>query len=125
MVRVRRLAAGLVLAGALLTAGPASAGPLWDWLCGPCPRPSYSPARYLAPQLARVHDCIHGPKVNVQPPDRHPEIPPDWVILGFPCPAAYPTETFIPRPTPPATSRFQYLQGGTATTGGTIAPSVP
>jgi hypothetical protein len=109
MVRIRRLTvAALVLAAVLAPARPARAGQLWDWLCGSCPPPSYSPARLWAPRLARVSDRVHGPKVDVYPPDRHPEVPPDFIILKYPCPAVEPAATLIERPTPPATSRFRY-----------------
>ena len=42
--------------------------------------------------LANHYDALtclkayfHGPKVDVYPPDRHPEIPADYNILRFPC----------------------------------------
>ena len=72
------------------------------------PTPSYSPFRYWAPGLGHLHDNCRGPKLSVYPPDRHPEIVPDVLILKFPCPAARPGDTLIPTPTPPADSRFKY-----------------
>ena len=75
MVPIRRLTlAALALAAGLVTVGAARAGPLASWL-NPCsaPSPSYSPFRYWAPRLARVYDCIHGPRLSVYAPDRHPE----------------------------------------------------
>src|SRR4051794_28720589 len=116
MVRIRRLLVGVVvLVAGLVLAAPARAGSLLDWFgCGSCPPPSYSRCRFWAPRLARVCDCIHGPRLSVYAPDRHPEIPPTFVNLPFPCPAANPAETIIARPTPPAESAFQYLGGGTA-----------
>jgi len=65
---------------------------------------SYSPLRFWAPQLGRLNDHIHGPKLSVYPPDRHPENPATVMVLKYPCRTAYPAETIIPRPTPPATS---------------------
>jgi hypothetical protein len=109
MGRIRRLTvAALVLAAALVPARPASAGQLWDWLCDHCPPPSYSPFRLWAPRAARVSDRVHGPKLDVYPPDRHPEIPPTFTILKYSCPAVDPAATLIEPPTPPATSRFRY-----------------
>jgi hypothetical protein len=110
MARIRRLTvAALLLAGGLVPANPASAGPIADWFgCGDCPPPSYSPFRYWAPRLARFHDCLHGPCLPVYAVNLHPEITPSCYILKYPCPAAAPAETLIPTPTPPATSRFRY-----------------
>ncbi|MBI1917476.1 MAG: hypothetical protein HYS12_22480 [Planctomycetes bacterium] len=127
MVWIRRLmVAALVLVAGLVPASTAHGGPLLDCLgIGHCPPPSYSPFRYWAPRLARVNDCIHGPRLSVYAPDRHPEIPPTFVVLPFPCPAADPAATIIERPTPPAESAFRYLGGGTGapTTGTTpLAP---
>jgi hypothetical protein len=108
MVRMGRLTAAMVLVTVLVSARAATAGPL-DFFChGDCPRPSYSPLRYWVPGLARLHDDCRGPKLNVYPPDRHPEIPPNVTILKFPCPAVAPGATIIEPPTPPATSRFRY-----------------
>jgi hypothetical protein len=110
MIRIGRLtAAALFLGGALLAPGTADAGPYWDWLCGKCPPPSYCPARYWAPTVARTYDCIHGPHLSVYAPDRHPEIEPTMAILKFQCPSAPPSATIYEVPTPPATSRFQYF----------------
>jgi hypothetical protein len=127
MVRIRRfVVAVVVVVGGLGSARTATAGSLLDWLgCGPCPPPSYSPCRYWAPGLARVKDCIHGPRLSVYAPDRHPEIPPTFLNIPFPCPAADPAETIIERPTPPASSAFRYLGGGTAASTNGIAPPVP
>jgi hypothetical protein len=111
MTRIRRLTlAALLLGAALVPANRASAGPILDWLgCGDCPPPAYSPARYWAPRLARLYDCVCGPSLPVYATNLHPEIPPDVYVLKFPCPPAAPGETLIPTPTPPPTSRFQYL----------------
>jgi hypothetical protein len=110
MVRIRRLTlAALVLCAGLAPASTASAGPLKDWLCGgDCPTPSYSPFRYWAPRLARCSDDVHGPKLDVYAPDRHPEITASYTILKFPCPAVDPAATIIEPPSAPATSRFRY-----------------
>jgi len=104
MLRIRRLTVVAVL---LLTARTASAdGPVlahhYD------PPPSYSPFRYWLPGLARCYDRHCGAKLNVYPPDRHPEIVPFCVILGYPHPAVDPAATLIERPKPPPESRFRY-----------------
>jgi len=104
-------AAAFALGVLLLSAPAASAGPIWDWLCGNCPPPEhYSPARYWTPGLARINDYCHGPKISVYAPDRHPEIPPEYQVLSFPCPPVLPAATFIPVPTAPAESRFEYFE---------------
>jgi len=110
MFPIRRLTvAALILAAGLVSTGTASAGPLKDWLFpADAPSPSYSPLHYWAPALERVNDKVHGPKLNVYAPDRHPEIPPTFTILTFSHPAADPAATIIEPPTPPATSRFRY-----------------
>ncbi len=109
MVRIRRLAlAVLVVAAGLVAGSPVGAGPLKDFFCPcDCPPPDYSPLHYWTPGLVRLHDA-HGPKLGVYAPDRHPEIPPTYTILKFPCPAVDPAATLIEPPTPPATSRFKY-----------------
>ncbi len=114
MARIRRLTlAGLLLAGTLLPVNGVSAGPIADWLgCGDCPPPAYSPARYWAPRLARLYDCLHGPRQPLYATNLHPDIPPNTYVLNYPCPPAAPAQTLIPVPTPPSTSRFQYLSGG-------------
>lgn len=94
------LSAAVVLAWALLVPSAASAGPLWDRLCGHCPPPSYSPFRYWAPGAARASDCVHGPRLSAYPPDRHPEVAPSFTVLKFPCPAAEPAATTIQPPAP-------------------------
>ena len=94
---------------ALLTAGPASAGPILDWFFpDDTPAPAYSPLRYWAPAAGRAYDNHHGPKVSVHAPDRHPEIAPTCTILTFPCPAVAPAATLIRPPTAPPESRFRY-----------------
>jgi len=112
MVRMQGLMlALLVLAGGALRPGTAAAGPILDWFCCcPCPPPCYSPFRYWTPTGARVYDCLCGPHIPVFPPDRHPEIPPSYVILDYPCPPAPPEATLIPVPTAPPTSKFQYFE---------------
>src|SRR5262249_39400735 len=61
------------------------------WLCHrDCPVPSYSPARYWVPHVARTYDCLCGPKLSAYPPDRHPEVPPTDVISRYPCPPVDP-----------------------------------
>jgi hypothetical protein len=77
-------AAGLVLA--LLLPGIARA----DHACNDCPRSTYSCLRYWAPQLYRIHACLHGPKMNTYAPNRHPEIEPSFKAVRFPCPPVDP-----------------------------------
>jgi hypothetical protein len=107
MVRIRRLTlAALVVAAGLVSTSTASAGPLLDWLFpDDGPTPAYSPLRYWAPAVGRVNDHFHGPALSPFPPDRHPEIPPTFITLTFPCPAADPSATLIPVPTAPPESR--------------------
>ena len=112
MIRIRRLMAVAVV---LLAARAASADGL-DLHHGYDP-PSYCPFRYWTPRLARCYDQKCGPKLNVYAPDRHPEIVPYCIILGFPQPAVPPAATLIERPTPPATSKFRY---GPESTQGTV-----
>jgi hypothetical protein len=110
MVRTGRgIIAALTAVAGVLSASTASAGPLADWF-GPAAAPgtSYSPFRFWAPGAARVVDDLHGPKLDVYAPDRHPEIPPTYVVLQFPRPAVDPAATIIEPPAPPATSRFKY-----------------
>jgi hypothetical protein len=109
MVRNRPLTVVLIVAAGLLWASTASAGPIMDWLFpDDGPTPSYSPLRYWAPAIGRLHDNCQGPKLGVYAPDRHPEIPPTYTILKFPCQPVDPAATIIEPPTPPATSRFKY-----------------
>jgi hypothetical protein len=107
---MRRLAvAALVLVAGVWSANSAKAGPLMDWLFpDDGPSPSYSPLRYWAPALGRVNDKVHGPKLSVYAPDRHPEVPPTFTIRNFPHPAVDPAATIIEPPTPPESSRFRY-----------------
>ena len=108
MERIRRPLIGtMILASAMLmlTASSANAGPILNWLgLGDDPPPSYSPARFWAPALAKLNDNIHGPRTAVYPPDRHPEIPPTHAILNYPTAIALPRDTINARPTPPASS---------------------
>jgi hypothetical protein len=110
MMGIRRLTVAVVVIGAgLLAPSAASAGPLKDGSCsGDCLPPSYSPFRYWAPRLAKWYDNCHGPRLDVYAPDRHPEIPPNYDILRFSCPAVDPAATLIEPPQAPATSRFRY-----------------
>jgi hypothetical protein len=106
MFRIRRIIKGLfAIALGLAPVGSATAGPILDWLgIGDNPPQSYSPARYWAPAIARLNDEIHGPRLPVYAPDRHPEINPGHTILTYPSAVAVPADTLIPLPTPPATS---------------------
>src|SRR5262245_42182867 len=116
MIRMRQcLMAAVVLLAGLVPAGTAKAGPLLEWLgFDHFPPPSYSPCHYWAPTAVRVKDCLHGVRLNVYAPDRHPEIKPTYAVLPFPCQTANPAATIIERPTPPAESAFRYLGGSTA-----------
>jgi hypothetical protein len=81
----------LLLTSLLALPSAASAGHFFDWLCHrDCPAPSYSPARYWAPHVARTYDCLCGPKLSVYASDRHPEVPPTDVISRYPCPPVDP-----------------------------------
>jgi hypothetical protein len=88
----------------------AKAGPLLGWFFpDDGPEPAYSCLRYWAPRAGKCYDHFHGLRLDVYPPDRHPEVIPDWIILPFPHLAADPAETLIPVPTAPAESRFRYF----------------
>jgi hypothetical protein len=47
---------------------------------------------------ARISDCVHRPRLCACSPDTHPEIPPTYIILKYPCRAADPAATLIPLP---------------------------
>ncbi len=110
MVGLRRLTlAALVLAAGLVPVGPTNGGPVKDWFFpADGASPEYSSFRYWTPGLAHLHDDVHGPKISVYPPDRHPEIPSTMTILMFKCPCIDPAATIIEPPTPPPTSKFRY-----------------
>lgn len=57
-----------------------------------CPPPSYSPINYWAPTWVRVKACFHHERISVEPPDRHPEIAPTYVMQRYPCPTVSPAE---------------------------------
>jgi hypothetical protein len=98
----------LVCACLLGSRNPARAGP---WLASfwhpDAQVPSYCPARYWTPGLARMYDCLCGPRLSPWAPDRHPEIPPGVAVLQYPRwhPAPYPGQTIVSTPTPPQDSR--------------------
>jgi hypothetical protein len=86
--------AGLVVLAALL--GPAGAraeGPFgwWPWKKNACPRSSYSPCHYWTPEYYRVDAFWHPLGNYMHAVDRHPEVPPDYRINQYPCPAVDPT----------------------------------
>jgi hypothetical protein len=108
MIRIRGLAAIAVIVVAGIVPNMAYAGPIMSFFCGDCPPPEYSPFRFWAPRAAKAYDDIHGPKINVNAPDRHPDIPSATKVLQFPCPPVLPANTLIEPPTPPATSKFRY-----------------
>lgn len=112
MLGKKRLLLMISLVLSLNTLGKAQAGPIWDWMCGcgdDCPKSSYSCLHFWAPSLSRANDCIHGPKIDVYAPDRHPEVEPGVTVLRYHCPPAAPIATFVPVPTAPPTSVFKYL----------------
>jgi hypothetical protein len=85
--------AGLVLVLSLLLPVPVRAGPIRDYLLRTspsCSPTSYSPLRYWAPPLMRLHDHCHGPKVSVYPSDRYPWVPSPSVLLPYNCPSVPP-----------------------------------
>ena len=55
-----------------------------------CPGSSYSRLHYWTPALWRLHACLHGPKAPTYAPDRFPDVPPTYKIIGYPCPAVDP-----------------------------------
>ena len=72
---------------------------LLDRLCHKdCPPPSYSPLRYWTPGLARLSDCVHGPRLDVYPPARPGDMPPSYIVLKYPWPAVDPAATIIQPP---------------------------
>jgi hypothetical protein len=98
----------ILFTSAFVCTGTANAGPILTWLgLGNDPPPSYSPAHFWAPGATKLYADIHGPRINVYPPDRHPEISPTHTILQYPTSIALPAETIIKRPTPPVTSPAQ------------------
>jgi hypothetical protein len=109
MVRIRTRALILiVLVAALACTSSAQAGP-FGWFFPSESQPnSYTPLHYWTPALTRLHEYFHGPKLDVYPPDRHPEIPPTYTNLRYPCPAVDPAATLIQRAPPPPTSKFKY-----------------
>jgi hypothetical protein len=99
MTRIRRIALAALLTTAGLVPGTAKAGSLFDWLAHrDCPKPTYSPLRYWTPGPARVSDCVHGPRLSSHAPNTHPDIPPTFITLEYPCRAAEPAATLIPPP---------------------------
>ncbi len=103
MTGLRNLIPGCLLICCVLGwTSAAVAGPL-DWLFPDDHRCHCYPAsRYWLPGLAHCHDNKEGPKLQVYPPNRHPEIPPYCLVLKYPCPSAAPAQTII---TPPSPSR--------------------
>ncbi len=106
MTRRGHLAKALFVAVVVFaTASQASAGPILEWLgLTENPPSSYPATRYWAPYAARFNDCVHGGRLDVYAPDRHPEIATGNDILTFPSAVAAPAQTLIVPPTPPATS---------------------
>jgi hypothetical protein len=86
--------ATLVLALALMAAQTASAGPLLDALMDKlhgCPPSNYSPLHVLTPDLYYAHECLHGPRVSVYPPNRVPGVQPTFERYCYPCRSVVPS----------------------------------
>ena len=101
MLRIhRRSLSIIVLLAAFATASTANAGP-FDWFFPSESQPnSYTPFHYWTPRAERLKDDIHGPRIDVYAPDRHPEITPTYNILRFPRPAVdkpRPRSSNVPR----------------------------
>jgi hypothetical protein len=86
----RRWWAAVALAVGLVLPAQARAGSLLGLWHRDCPPSSYSPCHYWTPALYRVCAAVHGPKLGVYPPDRFPSVPPNYLIIRYPCPAAEP-----------------------------------
>ena len=110
MARYRKyLIAAWLLAVMLMSSAPSNAaGPILTWLgFGDDPPNTYCPGYYLAPTMTKLCDDVHGPRVGVYAPDRHPELPPTYNDLRFLISPAPPATTLVPVPIPPATSKAQ------------------
>jgi hypothetical protein len=86
------------LAVITLAAPEVSAGSIWKSAHeqkADCPPSQYSCLHYLTPNLYRVYEQCHGPKVGLVAPDRYPQFPLHYEITTFPCPTAPPNS--IPR----------------------------
>jgi hypothetical protein len=60
-----------------------------------CPPSQYSCFHYLTPNLYRVYEQCHGPKVGMVAPEKYPQFPLHYEITTFPCPTTPPNS--IPR----------------------------
>jgi hypothetical protein len=69
--------------------------------------PSYSRLHFWAPGLVWCYEDLCGPRLSVYAPDRHPELPPSYLILRYRRrrPAPPPEATLVEVPTPPPESR--------------------
>jgi hypothetical protein len=81
----------LVLSVGMLLPARAGAGWLLSHRNPDCPASSYSPCHYWTPTLYRLHVACHGPKLNVYAVDRFPDVPINYQITPYPCPAAPPS----------------------------------
>ena len=84
----------VVLAIGLGEPGKGTAGPLLPGRTHEehfCPPSSYSPCHYWAPTLYRLKVCLHGPTLDINPPDRHPGTPAQYDVQAFPCPVGMAT----------------------------------
>ncbi len=105
---LRNVRSSLVALGVLVGVLPATqarAGEFWNWLThSDCQVPSYHPARYWAPHLARCYDDHCGPRLSAYSPYHEPDGV--WVAKFSKCyPAPDPAATIVPIPTPPPTSQ--------------------
>jgi hypothetical protein len=90
--------AALGLALGLLSRGAAHAGPYfgeWGFWYHPhdCPRGSYSPLHYWAPEIYKVRACCHPSFLDQFPPGPCPPVPPTFVFKQAHCPPVPPAPT--------------------------------
>jgi hypothetical protein len=55
-----------------------------------CPPPAYPRVIYWFPELYRIHAYRQGAQVPMHAVDHHPEVPLDYSITSYPCPAVDP-----------------------------------
>jgi hypothetical protein len=104
--------ATLVIALSLMATQTASAGPLLDALMDKlhgCPPSNYSPFHVLTPDLYYAHECLHGPRVSVYPPNRFPCTEPTFERYSYRCRSVEPSALVAEREALIA----RYTMGGT------------
>lgn len=62
---------------------------------------TYSRWHFWAPTLYRIHERFHEPAPCFDTPDRHPDVPPRFVIFNYPCRWATPSRMAADRQTAP------------------------